>query len=431
MADIESRLLDLVQQGAPRKGCAHARAVVITGIGLVTPLGHSMVEFGRALYGGGACIDAVVTRHASPIPGARVRADVAAGLARSETLLADRSTRLALLASSRALGDAGWHAGAPALQRCGLFVGCSSGPTESVNDSYAALHAGGRLPGLTLLRCLASGPAAAIAIRHGLRGPNQTYACACACASSSGGHRRGDAGDPPRLSRHGAGRRHRSAVRRRHHQGLGGAARAGTARRRRRRRLPPVRPQPPRHRARRRRGVLRAGSGGARAGARRCRARPHRRLCGCRATATTGPSRVRTARCRQWPRRSTTPACRPATSAASTPTAPAPASATRSKPSRSPPSSARARRPRWCARPRPRTATCSAHRGAIELAAAIVTLKHRHVPPTRNLQHPDDRCAINLVRDRPAPLPAGSAVLSNSFAFGGSNACLVVAAAGA
>jgi 3-oxoacyl-[acyl-carrier-protein] synthase II len=67
--------------------------------------------------------------------------------------------------------------------------------------------------------------------------------------------------------------------------------------------------------------------------------------------------------------------------------------------------------------------------GAIELAAAVVTLERGHAPPTRNLQQPDERCAINLVRDTPMPLPHGSAVLSNSFAFGGSNACLVVAAA--
>ena len=65
--------------------------------------------------------------------------------------------------------------------------------------------------------------------------------------------------------------------------------------------------------------------------------------------------------------------------------------------------------------------------GAIELAAAIVVLNTQRVPPTRNLRQPDDACAVNLVWAGPVSLRAGHAVLSNSFAFGGSNACLVIA----
>lgn len=67
--------------------------------------------------------------------------------------------------------------------------------------------------------------------------------------------------------------------------------------------------------------------------------------------------------------------------------------------------------------------------GAIELAASVATLVSGKVPPTRNLREPDAACAASLVREDTAALPAGSAVLSNSSAFGGSNACLVVAAA--
>ena len=67
--------------------------------------------------------------------------------------------------------------------------------------------------------------------------------------------------------------------------------------------------------------------------------------------------------------------------------------------------------------------------GAIELAASVATLASGKIPPTRNLREPDAAIAAKLVREDAVPLPAGKAVLSNSFAFGGSNACLVVAAA--
>jgi 3-oxoacyl-[acyl-carrier-protein] synthase II len=65
--------------------------------------------------------------------------------------------------------------------------------------------------------------------------------------------------------------------------------------------------------------------------------------------------------------------------------------------------------------------------GAIELAASLVTVRSGWVPPTHNLQEPDPGCAINLVRSRPLDLRRRGAVLSNSFAFGGSNVCLVLA----
>ena len=66
--------------------------------------------------------------------------------------------------------------------------------------------------------------------------------------------------------------------------------------------------------------------------------------------------------------------------------------------------------------------------GAIELAAVIASLRARSLPPTRNLKTPDD-LPIRLVHGQPRPLRAGASLLSNSFAFGGSNACLIVSAA--
>jgi 3-oxoacyl-(acyl-carrier-protein) synthase len=58
------------------------RTVVITGIGLVTPLGDTLAAFSAALYGGDACFGTVHSRHASPLPGARVHTALNAGLDR-------------------------------------------------------------------------------------------------------------------------------------------------------------------------------------------------------------------------------------------------------------------------------------------------------------------------------------------------------------
>ena len=63
--------------------------------------------------------------------------------------------------------------------------------------------------------------------------------------------------------------------------------------------------------------------------------------------------------------------------------------------------------------------------GGIELAATIRALQQGIVPPTINLQHPGDGCDLdycpNTARD--TKLNVG---MSNSFGFGGHNACLIV-----
>jgi 3-oxoacyl-[acyl-carrier-protein] synthase II len=69
--------------------------------------------------------------------------------------------------------------------------------------------------------------------------------------------------------------------------------------------------------------------------------------------------------------------------------------------------------------------------GAIESVAAILALRERVVPPTINLEDPDDGLAV-AVATEPRELRAGGrqpmAVLNNAFGFGGANVCLVFTA---
>lgn len=64
--------------------------------------------------------------------------------------------------------------------------------------------------------------------------------------------------------------------------------------------------------------------------------------------------------------------------------------------------------------------------GAVEAVAAVLTLLHRVVPPTINLEKPDPQCDLDYC-PHTARLFAGKTVLSNSFGFGGQNAALVFA----
>jgi 3-oxoacyl-[acyl-carrier-protein] synthase II len=64
--------------------------------------------------------------------------------------------------------------------------------------------------------------------------------------------------------------------------------------------------------------------------------------------------------------------------------------------------------------------------GAIESIFCILALHHRMAPPTINIENLDEAVTVDVVRDKPRPLPAGPIVaLNDSFGFGGHNVVLV------
>jgi 3-oxoacyl-[acyl-carrier-protein] synthase II len=71
--------------------------------------------------------------------------------------------------------------------------------------------------------------------------------------------------------------------------------------------------------------------------------------------------------------------------------------------------------------------TCGA--GALNMLAALRAMTDGVISPTINLEHPDPNCDLDYVPNTARPASVG-AVLVNSFAFGGTNGCLVVKQAG-
>ncbi|MGH9607190.1 MAG: beta-ketoacyl-ACP synthase II [Terracidiphilus sp.] len=63
--------------------------------------------------------------------------------------------------------------------------------------------------------------------------------------------------------------------------------------------------------------------------------------------------------------------------------------------------------------------------GAIELAVTALALRHGILPPTINLDYPDEACDLDYVPWKPRPADF-SVAISNSFGFGGQNGCLVL-----
>jgi 3-oxoacyl-[acyl-carrier-protein] synthase II len=67
--------------------------------------------------------------------------------------------------------------------------------------------------------------------------------------------------------------------------------------------------------------------------------------------------------------------------------------------------------------------------GAVEAVICLEAVRRGVLPPTINLEHPDPECDLDYIPAGPREAPGIQLALSNSFGFGGQNACLAVAAA--
>ena len=66
-------------------------------------------------------------------------------------------------------------------------------------------------------------------------------------------------------------------------------------------------------------------------------------------------------------------------------------------------------------------ATC----GAVEVIVALMAIRDRRLPPTRNLDEVDPECDLNHIRGEAIKKEIEHA-MSNAFGFGGSNGTVVV-----
>jgi 3-oxoacyl-[acyl-carrier-protein] synthase II len=164
------------------------RRVAVTGLGVVAPLGSTSDELFANLTAGRsgvACLGAPATPTARALVGAPVSFEGAAFFPAPRLRMLDRVTQMALVAAQRAIDDAGVDLRSLARERCGVFVGTGLGGATTTSDSYRTLFAerSERLQPYSVLNAMNNAPAAWIAIDHGLEGPNLTYSTACSSSA--------------------------------------------------------------------------------------------------------------------------------------------------------------------------------------------------------------------------------------------------------
>jgi 3-oxoacyl-[acyl-carrier-protein] synthase II len=167
------------------------RRVVITGLGVVSSIGLGKEAFWRALLAGQSGIKQIqsfdASLYASQIAGEIADFPTKEFFPCGAISRLSRASQLALVASQMALEDAHLDWKICETDRIGIVIGTAMGGTEVYENQLRRLietNNPRRVHPLSVPLIMANAPAAEIAIRYGLKGPNTTISNAC----SSGAH---------------------------------------------------------------------------------------------------------------------------------------------------------------------------------------------------------------------------------------------------
>ncbi len=184
----------------PRKADYHLKQVmnmqlkrvVVTGIGTLTPLGNNLTDYWNGLLNGVSGADNITlfdaskfkTRFACEVKGF----DPTQFMDRKEARKLDRFAQLAIVASDMAVQDAGISKDNVDIDRTGVIFASGIGGLTTFQDEVINFAQGDGTPRFNpffIPKMILDIAAGQISMRHGFRGPN--YAVVSACASSTNG----------------------------------------------------------------------------------------------------------------------------------------------------------------------------------------------------------------------------------------------------
>ena len=164
--------------------------VVITGMGAITPLGSDATQTWAAMREGRNAIGPITT-----LPRDQLRFGIAAQVHDFDPLkyfdekrliVLDRVSQFALVAAREAIAQAGIDFAAEGLgENTAVIIGTGIGGEQTHDEASRRLYAENnpRTHPLTIVRLMANAPACQISIEHKLTGP--AFAVSSACASSN------------------------------------------------------------------------------------------------------------------------------------------------------------------------------------------------------------------------------------------------------
>ena len=176
------------------RGSLPERRVVVTGIGLVSPLGTGTDKNWAAVVRGQNGIGPLtrfdVSRYSTRFGGEVKDFDPLDFIDRKEVRKMDLFTRFAMAAAELAVADSGLGRAELRSDRAGTYVGSGIGGLGSIEENFKVLLEKGpdRVSPFFLIQTIINEASGQISIRYGAKGPN----CANVTACSTGTHAIGD-----------------------------------------------------------------------------------------------------------------------------------------------------------------------------------------------------------------------------------------------
>lgn len=169
------------------------RRVVVTGMGLVTPLGHCVTEVWQRLLAGESGIHPLTTldttHYGVHFGGDIPDFDLTGYADPKEAKRVDRFTQFAMRACANAVVDSGIEFEAEDRTRCGVILGSGIGGLSEIESQIERMlsKGPGRVSPFTVPKMMLNAAGGNLSIRYGLKGPNFAIATACASATNAMG----------------------------------------------------------------------------------------------------------------------------------------------------------------------------------------------------------------------------------------------------
>ncbi len=170
--------------------------VVVTGLGVISPVGNNVADFWHSLKNGISGIDKLVTFDVSKFD-SRIAGEIknfdstAFGMSSKDTKRMEKFVQYAVASSKQAVDDSGLDLKKEDSTRIGVVIGSGIGSLHIVEQEYKQYLEKGpsRISPFLIPMLIVNEAAGQVAIWFGLKGPNSCVATACA----SGSHAIGDA----------------------------------------------------------------------------------------------------------------------------------------------------------------------------------------------------------------------------------------------
>jgi 3-oxoacyl-[acyl-carrier-protein] synthase II len=166
--------------------------VVVTGMGVVSPLGCSVTSFWDGLLAGRSGVRSLEGSDFSGMKtgiGARVRDyNVSEHFDSKEARRMSRSSQFAMIATEQAISNANLSDGQVDYLEVGVMIGSSIGGYSASDPFFKSFYERGRLSPFTIPISMNSGPGSNVSIKYGFQGPLINVDAACATAAHSIGH---------------------------------------------------------------------------------------------------------------------------------------------------------------------------------------------------------------------------------------------------